>query len=192
MRFDFPLAPSILNGLRSGAVVVPERPALFSIQGSGALDCLQGLLTVDLVGPGDGSLVYGAMLSPKGMILLDPFILRENGNFVLVLPAFARETALAHFARVLPPRLAKVRDLSGEWEALWLLGPEAPERLEPIVENFPGPGRVRAGADSLLLAAAGPLMPFAAVLVGRGVGRVAGRRRIRRARRCTVNITIVH
>jgi hypothetical protein len=45
-----------LDRLRQGAVVVRSEPSAFSVTGMGALQCLQGLLTNDLVKPGDHSL----------------------------------------------------------------------------------------------------------------------------------------
>jgi folate-binding Fe-S cluster repair protein YgfZ len=69
MPLDFSLPLARLKLLRSGAVMVRDDPAVLRVEGPGALTCLQGLLTQDLAAPGDGSLVYGAVLSPKGMII---------------------------------------------------------------------------------------------------------------------------
>jgi hypothetical protein len=65
-EFDLTLNRDRLAEVRHGAVVVTTEPAVFRVQGPGALTCLQGLLTNDLVKPGDNSLVYGALLTPKG------------------------------------------------------------------------------------------------------------------------------
>jgi folate-binding protein YgfZ len=168
MPLDFVLPREQLHALQTGALAVPDRPALFRVEGPGALDCLQGLLTHDLVGAGAESLSYGAILTAKGMILLDPLALRENGAVILVLPAAARETAVAHFRRVLPPRLARVTDQSEAWEAIWLLGAEAPAHLGPGLD-LPPPGRViRAGEGSapVYLARGTALMPFSGLLIG--------------------------
>ena len=61
-EFDLTLDRERLAEVRHGAVLVTTEPAVFRIQGPGALTCLQGLLTNDLVKPGDNSLVYGALL----------------------------------------------------------------------------------------------------------------------------------
>ena len=42
---------------------------IFSVTGSGAGTCLQGILSGDVVGPGPNTVGYAAALSPKGMIL---------------------------------------------------------------------------------------------------------------------------
>jgi len=41
-----------------------------ALTGPGAVTSFQGLLTNDVELPGDGSFVYGALLTPKGMIVV--------------------------------------------------------------------------------------------------------------------------
>ena len=74
---DLTLDRARLDRVRHGATVVTTEPAVFRIAGPGALGCLQGMLTNDLEKPGDDSLVYGAMLTPKGMIVVDAWVLRQ-------------------------------------------------------------------------------------------------------------------
>ena len=168
MPLDFALSTARLQLLRSGAVFVPDTPALFRVAGSGALTCLQGLLTNDLVAPGDGSLVYGAMLTPKGMIVFDTWVFRDGESFTMVTAGSARAAAAELFRRALPPRLAKVTDLTDSHRAAWLLGAAAPERLArtidaPIAQaaraSRAGPG------DALLLAGGTATAPFTALLI---------------------------
>src|SRR5438093_351523 len=169
MPSDFALPSSRLSCLRRGAVFVIEDPAVFWVEGPGALACLQGLLTSDLVAAGDGSLLFGALLTPKGMVVADPWVLREGERFTLVVGAPARQTVVELFRRTLPPRLARVTDLSGAWRAGWLLGAAAPDRLaRALGAPVPGPGRVlRCASDpSLLLAGGTAGMPFSALLLG--------------------------
>ena len=167
MQLDYPVSASLLDTLRTGAAVIPDSPTVLAVEGPGALACLQGLLTNDLVAPGDGSLTYGAILTNKGMIVLDPFVLRESGAFVMILPAFARETALGHLTRMLPPRLARVTDRTGAWAAAWLAGPMAGDGLERAGSSLPAPGRVaRLDPGGVLMATGRAPMPFTAMLVG--------------------------
>jgi folate-binding protein YgfZ len=169
MPLDFRISTSELKSLRTGSVISAEPAAIFRIEGPGALTCLQGLLTSDLALPGDGSLVYGALLTPKGMIVVDPWVLRETTRFTLVLSSQAREAAAQLFDKVLPPRLAKVTDLSGEWSVAWLFGSSALERFARAnATPLPGPGRVLplGGESGCLLAAGLPTAPFAALVVG--------------------------
>ncbi len=73
----FPSIAHVLTDSARARSSVRTEPAAFSVTGMGALQCLQGLLTNDLVKPGDHSLVYGALLTPKGMIVVDFWVLRR-------------------------------------------------------------------------------------------------------------------
>ncbi|HSJ75907.1 MAG TPA: hypothetical protein VK899_06980, partial [Gemmatimonadales bacterium] len=75
-EFDLTFDRNRLAQVRHGAVVVTTDSSVFRVQGPGALSCLQGLLTNDLVKPGDNSLVYGALLTPKGAVVVDYWVLR--------------------------------------------------------------------------------------------------------------------
>ena len=169
MQSDFVLPSSRLSCLRRGAVVVGEDSAVFGVTGPGALGCLQGLLTSDLVAAGDGSVVFGAVLTPKGMIVSDLWVLRLGEKFTLLAPRCAHKTVGHLFEHSLPPRLARVTDLTGAWSAVWLLGAAAPERLARATGRaVPGPGRVLGSApDDALLAAGGPAAAaFSVLLLG--------------------------
>ena len=168
MDLDFSLPASRIHALRSGAILVPDAPGLFRVEGPGALTCLQGLLTNDLAAPGDGSLVYGAMLTPKGMIVFDAWVLREPEAFTIVTGGSARAGAVELFRRVLPPRLARVTDLTDTHRVAWLLGAAAPERLARVIDApISAPAKLlRAGPDHGVLAAGGTATaPFTALVV---------------------------
>lgn len=133
-----------LQRLLHGAVVVPSDAAVFEIRGAGSLDCLQGLLTSDLVKPGPGSMTYGALLTPKGMIVTDMWILRRRDTITLVLPIEGRSPALEVFHRTLPPRLAQLEDRTGAVGIAWLLGDQSlPVLLNTDMHLPDNPGRVR-------------------------------------------------
>src|SRR6185436_11975009 len=143
MMLDYPLPSARLRQIRRGALAVSERPAILSVEGPGALTCLQGLVTCDVVAAGEPSLTYGALLTPKGMIVSDLWVLREAGGFVLMFPREARETVLGLFARTLPPRLAKVNDLSEAFAAVKLFG-GGTETLSARLGNLGPPLRLGA------------------------------------------------
>ena len=165
-----------IDRIRHGATVIPAPMAIFRVEGPGALTCLQGLLTNDLDQPGVHSLVYGALLTPKGMIVLDLWVLRDSAGFTLVVPMGARETALKLFKRSLPPRLARLTDRTGEWTTAWLLGSGVAVKL-PLagLGELAAPGAVSAmpveGAP-LQLAAGTETAWFQAMLVG-PIGAIA-------------------
>ena len=116
------LGAESLQRLESGALVHRMPAAVFAIAGPGALQCLQGLLTNDLMKPADGSLVYGALLTPKGLIILDCWVVRQADRFIFITDLDARATAAELFRKQLPPRLARVTDLTDEWQVYRLFG----------------------------------------------------------------------
>ncbi len=103
--------------------------AVFRLDGPGAMDCLQGILTNDVVRAGPQGLVWGAILTPKGMIITDAWVLRDASSAWVIVPASARTVTAQLFARSFPPRLAKVADCTGDLSVSWLLG-GAPTALE--------------------------------------------------------------
>jgi folate-binding protein YgfZ len=169
-ELDLTLDRARLESLRHGATVVTTESAVFRITGPGALTCLQGLLTNDLEKPGDHSLVYGALLTPKGMIVVDTWVLRQPEALTLIVSPKGREAALELFQRSLPPRLAKVTDLTGQARVLWLLGEHGFQVLAKSGAGMPeGAGRVtNVGGDLSPVAVA--LAPESAPFVGLAVG----------------------
>jgi folate-binding protein YgfZ len=170
-----------LEALRTAAIAVPDRPALFVVEGSGALTCLQGLLTSDLVAPGNRSLTYGAMLTPKGMIVVDHWVFRADPELLLVADRRGREPSAALLQRQLPPRLARVADRSDRWSALWLVGAD-PDRIalralsagpdqagggEAATRGTTGRVEIRARGGERVWVGRGPAGgPFQALVVG--------------------------
>ncbi len=165
--------PDRLERLRHGAAVVTGEPAVFWVEGPGALACLQGLLTNDLVKPGEHSLVYGAVLTPKGMIVVDHWVLRLPERFALVGPPRGREATRDLLGRNLPPRLAKVTDATGQVEAAWLIGGQAfatlaRSELKPLPEAAGRVSAVETDAGRLSVGLAPEGAPFAALALGPG------------------------
>jgi folate-binding protein YgfZ len=178
---DLTLDRDRLERVRREAAVVVNRPAVFHVTGPGALACLQGLFTNDLEKSGDESLVYGAMLTPKGMIVTDAWIARHGAALTLIAPARGREAVQAIFQRGLPPRLARAEDASDGSAVAWVLGERGFHTLVQSGIGTPdAAGRVleHGGAgDSLLVALAPEGAPFAALLAGPVQGvETAGRR----------------
>lgn len=167
-----PLTRDELAQVRQGALVVVTEPAVFGVSGPGAVTCLQGLLTNDLERPGEDSLVYGALLTSKGMIVADMWVARTAQELMLVMHPSARESVADTFRRTLPPRLAKVSDQSGELRVAWLVGGGA---FEALVKAGLGPLPDAAGRVTVIETVRGRLLvalghdqsPFAAFLAGR-------------------------
>ena len=157
--------------VRDGAAVVVTEPAIIRIEGGGALQCLQGILTNDLAKPGDHSLIYGALLTPKGMIVVDCWVARTPDGFLMIVPATARETTLELLRRQLPPRLARATDLTGQMQAAWLVGGSG---FQALVKAGLGPLPEAAGRVTTIDTVRGRLVvalgtepaPFSALVVG--------------------------
>ena len=101
-----------------GGVSVATAAAIFRIHGPGAIDCLQGVLTNDLATPGSGHMVYAAMLTPKGMIVVDFWVMIGTDEVILIGPAEGRSAAAETFRRSLPPRLAAIPTDRRQWSQL--------------------------------------------------------------------------
>ena len=169
-ELDLRLDRARLDRVRHGATLVATQPTVLRITGQGALACLQGLLTNDLERPGDGSLVYGALLTPKGMIVVDAWVLRQGDVLTLIMPRSGRAVAIDLFARQLPPRLARVSDLTGEATVAWLIGAHGFQVLAKSGVGSPeAAGRVASvGGDlsPVSVALAPESAPFVALAAG--------------------------
>jgi len=160
-----------LERLLRGGVSVTMPAAIFRIHGPSAIDCLQGVLTNDLVAPGPGRLVYAALLTPKGMIVVDFWVMIGVDEAVLIAPAEGHTVAVETFRRSLPPRLAAVEDLSDVWRAQWLYGDQVGPALAEahLVPPLAGPGHVAPFGilgTEVMVASATDTAPFVSLVVG--------------------------
>ena len=120
-----PWAAPVAQALRAGALVARADVGVLELVGPGAVTCLQGLLTNDIEKPGDGAFVYGALLTPKGMVVVDGWTARAGTTVRFTVPALGRERALGIFTRSLPPRLARSADRTADTAVLRLTGAHA-------------------------------------------------------------------
>src|SRR5947208_1086859 len=119
------ITPSLTHALRAGAVLARADAAILTLTGSGAVTCMQGLLTNDVEKPGDGAFVFGALLTPKGMIVSEGWSGRAGDTVRFTVPAEGREAALTIFRKSIPPRLAVVEDRTETTSVLRLAGARA-------------------------------------------------------------------
>jgi folate-binding protein YgfZ len=137
------ITPVLLAALQTGAVFAQADVGVLTLAGPGAVASMQGLLTNDVEKPGDGAFIYGALLTPKGMIVVDGWAARQGTRVTYTVPAGGREQALAIFTRSIPPRLARTGDVTAEVAVFRLAGPQALAKAQTAgVEVPPGPGRV--------------------------------------------------
>ncbi len=156
-----------IHAIRSGQTAVASQPTLARVTGSGAVDCLQGLFTNDLAKPGTGRLSYGAFLTPKGMIVLDAWVIRLAEELLIIAPAERREALADYLHRQLPPRLARSEDVSDSWGARWLLGQHAIQSWRSVSPTTGVLAELTAAREGEIFMGRAPaLAPFAIVLAG--------------------------
>src|SRR5947208_2609557 len=157
------VTPALVTALYTGALVSRVEAGVVALTGPGAVTSFQGLLTNDVELPGDGSFVYGALLTPKGMIVVDGWAARLGATVSFTVPASGggRERALAVFTRAVPPRLARVSDRTAEVAVYRLGGPSAlAVAVAAGLEVPPAAGRVLVGPDGTETARATEGAPF--------------------------------
>src|SRR5258705_2659918 len=110
------VTPALVTALYTGAVVSRVEAGVVLLTGPGAVTSFQGLLTNDVELPGDGSFVYGALLTPKGMIVVDGWAARLGATVSYTVPGErgGRDRPLPIFTRPLPPPLARASDLPAD------------------------------------------------------------------------------
>src|SRR6267378_2717834 len=148
------VTPALVTALYTGAVVSRVEAGVVALTGPGAVTSFQGLLTNDVELPGDGSFVYGALLTPKGMIVVDGWAARLGATVSYTVPAVegGRERALGIFTRSVPPRLARVSDRTTDVAVYRLAGPGAlAVAIAAGLDVPPAAGRVAAGPAALEL-----------------------------------------
>jgi len=136
-----PWAGPVVQALRAGALIARAEVGVVELDGKGAVTCLQGLLTNDIEKPGDGAFVYGALLTPKGMVVVDGWAERVGSAVRMTVPIPGPERALAIFTRSVPPRLARSSDRSGSLAVLRLTGAHTlaiAEAAQMVIPTAPG------------------------------------------------------
>jgi aminomethyltransferase len=126
---------------------------------------------------------YHAVLTPKGKMIADLWCYRrgdqEREEYLLDVPVAARPGLLEHLGKFLPPRLAKVDDVTGTTASLSVVGPGAAAhlsllalglRVEPAALSALPEGAWRAagtdGSEALVVARTAEVWPEAYTVYG--------------------------
>ena len=117
-----------------------EDAAVLKLTGTGRVACLQGLVTCDVVKPGEGSHIFGALLTNKGMIVAPLWISRLADAIWIELPAAGAPAVREVLARSLPPRLCRYEDLTPTSAAVGVCGPRAAAALSRVLGGTPPAG----------------------------------------------------
>lgn len=164
-----------------GAAVAEAPLAPLEITGAGAIACMQGLVTTDLDNPGEGSFGYGAVLTPKGMIISDLWVARTASGVSLRVPHEATARLLEVLHRSLPPRLARVIDLSADHRILRIVGPEALAVAAKAGIGVPSEGKIAStvvGGMMAVVARPPEQAPFAVEIMTSAANAVTLRERL--------------
>jgi folate-binding protein YgfZ len=109
----------------AAVAVTRDGLARFRLTGTGRVACVQGLVTCDVEGAGDGAHLFGALLTPKGAIVAPLWIIRLEDAVALELPATAVEATRQILARSLPPRLCRAEEITAVTVSAGIYGPRA-------------------------------------------------------------------
>jgi folate-binding protein YgfZ len=124
------VAASERVALAHGAAVAVRRGLVrLHCTGPGRVACLQGLVTYDVESPGDGAHRFGALLTPKGMIVTTLWITRLGDTIHVAAPRVASGPLMHAFARTLPPRLCRFEDVTATTTTIGLYGTRARDVL---------------------------------------------------------------
>lgn len=152
-------------------VHVRDREARYRVTGSGALTCLQGLVTCDLKAGAPGRF-FGALLTNKGMIVAPLWIeKKDDQNFALETPLAAAPALEEVLGKSLPPRLCSWENVTEQTAGIGIYGPraqQAPGTVPAVVRGVVGfDGVVDAPSVQRLFEQAGhPLMQACRILAG--------------------------
>jgi len=119
---DVVLTHADIDAMSAEAHIVGIETAVFRIEGPGALACVQGVFTNDVIACPPDALIWGAVLTSKGMIIFDAWVKRDADAVWMLIPAVAHAAATTMFARTFPPRIAKVQDRTGDVAVSWVIG----------------------------------------------------------------------
>ncbi len=151
--------------------------ARFVVRGRAPAQMLNGILTgtmpaeptkiaPDLLG---GRATYHAVLTPKGKTITDLWCLcrgdEEGAGFLLDVPPRGRDGVLTHLGKFLPPRMARVEDVTAATGSIAVVGPNAAALLSRTALGL----RVDAAALSALEEGewrlAGPSVPEGVIVM---------------------------
>jgi folate-binding protein YgfZ len=114
------------QALRDGSAVVRRGDrGVLGVSGPDRLVWLQGLLTNDVAALRTGESCYAAYLTPQGRMIADMRVVQLDDRTLLEVPALLAEALRAKLDSLLFAEDAQVADLSGSFEVLDVLGPDA-------------------------------------------------------------------
>lgn len=138
-----------LAAARSGSVFAPlDHLGVLQFSGEDAESFLQGQLSCDVANLGLRSSTYGAYCSPKGRMLANFLLWREETGFFMALSRDIVQAVQKNISRFVLRSKAKVSDASNDVVLAGAAGPQADGALRGVFSDFPGkPGEVSRQPD---------------------------------------------
>lgn len=129
---------------RSAAgVIVRDDRRIVRVHGRDPVKMVHGLVTNDVQNMSAEQAVYAVLLTPKGRMVGDMRVLRQDADLLLDVDAGALDGVMAHLKKFVPPLFAKFDDVSADYAMLGVYGPASQEVVEKVV----GPLARELGAD---------------------------------------------
>jgi len=127
-----------LAALRFGSVLAPlDHLGVLRFSGEDANAFLQGQLSCDVAGVGPSSATYGAHCSPKGRMLANFLLWREEAEFLMSLSLDIAPALQKQITKYVLRAKVKVSDVSAAISLTGIGGPRAEEVLSAIVPDVP-------------------------------------------------------
>src|SRR5438445_13590664 len=127
-----------LAAARSGSVfALLGHLGILQFSGEGAEIFLQGQLSCDVASVGLRSGTYGAYCSPKGRMLANFLLWREEAGFFMALSSDIAPSVQKHISRFVLRAKVKVSDASEEIVMAGAAGPKAARALSDVFPDLP-------------------------------------------------------
>ncbi|HEX9693226.1 MAG TPA: glycine cleavage T C-terminal barrel domain-containing protein [Gemmatimonadales bacterium] len=135
------LSPDDERACRRGAAFAQAPVHVVRLEGAAPVQCIQGLLTNDVEAAGPAGFLYGAVLTPKGMILTDLWVERLEPAVTLFAPLAGATALTSVLSRYVPPRMARATVMTDAMVVLRLVGSHAADTASRAGLAVPEPGR---------------------------------------------------
>jgi len=124
--------------LRIGSILAPlDHFGVLRFSGEDVKDFLQGQLSCDVAGVGPNSATYGAHCSPKGRMLANFLLWREDAEFLMALSLDIATALQKQITKYVLRSRVKISDVSAAIALTGVGGPQAEETLSTIVPDVP-------------------------------------------------------
>lgn len=129
----------------TAGVLLRDDRVILRMHGRDPLRMIQGLVTNDVAGaPADQS-VYATMLTPKGRMIGDMRVLRDDADILLETDAGALEAIAANLKKFVPPLFARFEDVSAARAVVGVYGPQSAAILTAALGEAAVPAGVAEG-----------------------------------------------